>query len=223
MNKELLIYNNPKSIFSESIRTLRTNIEFSLAANNSKLFMVTSSLPSDGKSFISSNLAVAFSMTNLKVLLVDCDMRKGRLHRIFNVSSEKGLSNLLLDDVKNFKKYVIRTKIDNVSLLPIGIVPPNPSELLNSDKFKELLAQLERSYDLIILDTPPINSVSDSLVIAKNVDEAVIVTSYKRTPMEELLETKKSLENTGVKIAGVVINKMEGKKSHRYYYDKYYK
>ena len=223
MNKELLIYNNPKSIFSESIRTLRTNIEFSLAANNSKLFMVTSSLPSDGKSFISSNLAVAFSMTNLKVLLVDCDMRKGRLHRIFNVSSEKGLSNLLLDDVKNFKKYVIRTKIDNVSLLPIGIVPPNPSELLNSDKFKELLELLERSYDLVILDTPPINSVSDSLVIAKNVDEAVIVTSYKRTPMEELLETKKSLENTGVKIAGVVINKMEGKKSHRYYYDKYYK
>ena len=222
MNNELLIYKSPKSLFSEAIRTLRTNLQFSLAANKANMVMVTSSVPGEGKSFISANLSVAFSMNNLKVLLVDCDMRKGRLHKIFNIDNEKGLSNLLLDDIKNFKKYIIKTEIDKVSILPIGIIPPNPSELLNSDKFKNLLSLLKENYDLVILDTPPIGSVADSLVIAKYSDEAVIVTSYKTTPMEDLNETKKALEATGVKIAGVIVNKMKTKKSSKFYYNKYY-
>lgn len=222
MNNELLIVKNPKSVFSEAIRTLRTNIQFSLSANNAKVFMITSSLPSDGKSFISSNLAVAFAMTDMKVLLIDADMRKGRLHRIFNVDNQKGLSNLLLDEVKNYKSYVKKTKFDNISLIPIGIIPPNPSELLNSNKFKDLINAVKKSYDLVILDTPPIESVTDSLIIAKNVDEAVIVSSYKKTPMEDLVDSKKALESTGVKIAGVVINKMEHRRNSKYYYNKYY-
>ena len=222
MNKELLFYNNPKGLFSESIRTLRTNLQFSLAANEANMVMITSSVPGEGKSFISANLGIAFSMTNLKVLLVDCDMRKGRLHNIFKVDNEIGLSNLLLDDIKNYKKYIKKTEIENVSILPIGIIPPNPSELLNSEKFKNLLDILKENYDLVILDTPPIGSVADSLIIAKYVDEAVIVTSHKSTPMEELNETKKALESTGVKIAGVIINKLRTKKSSRYNYDKYY-
>lgn len=222
MKNELIIVNDPKSLFSESIRTLRTNLQFSLVANNANVLMVTSSVPGEGKSFISSNLSAAFSMMNIKVLIVDCDMRKGRLHKIFEVSNEKGLSNLLLDEVKNYKKYVQKTKVDNVSVIPLGIVPPNPSELLNSDKFENLIDTLRDAYDLVILDTPPVGSVSDSLVIAKYVDEAIIVTSYKQTPMEDLNETKKALEATGVKIAGIVLNNMEYKKHSKYYYNKYY-
>lgn len=222
MKNELLICNNPKSASSEAIRTLRTNIQFSLSANNAKTFMITSSLPGDGKSFVSSNLSVAFAMTDLKVLIIDCDMRKGRLHKVFDVSNEKGLSNLLLDDLKNIKKYIIKTKINNLSIIPIGIIPPNPSELLNSEKFSKLVETLKQSYDLIIFDTPPIESVTDPLIIAKYVDEAVIVTSYKITPMEDLIESKKALEASGVKIAGVVINKMENRKGSKYYYNKYY-
>ena len=222
MKNELIIVNDPKSLFSEAIRTLRTNLQFSLVANNANVLMITSSVPGDGKSFISSNLSAAFSMMNIKVLIVDCDMRKGRLHKIFEVSNEKGLSNLLLDEVKNYKKYVQKTKVDNVSVIPLGIVPPNPSELLNSDKFENLIDTLRDAYDLVILDTPPIGSVSDSLVIAKYVDEAIIVTSYKQTPMEDLNETKKALEATGVKIAGIVLNNMEYKKHSKYYYNKYY-
>lgn len=222
MNNELLICKNPKSAFSEAIRTLRTNIQFSLSANSANTFMVTSSLPSDGKSFVSSNLSVSFAMMDLKVLLIDCDMRKGRLHKVFDIQNEKGLSNLLLDDLKNIKKYIQKTKIDNLSIIPIGIVPPNPSELLNSEKFKKLIENVKDSYDLVILDTPPIESVADPLIIAKYVDEAVIVTSYKRTPMEDLMDSKKSLEASGVKIAGVVINKMEHRKGSKYYYSKYY-
>lgn len=222
MKNELIIVNDPKSLFSEAIRTLRTNLQFSLVANNANVLMVTSSVPGEGKSFISSNLSAAFSMMNIKVLIVDCDMRKGRLHKIFEVSNEKGLSNLLLDEVKNYKKYVQKTKVDNVSVIPLGIVPPNPSELLNSDKFENLIDTLRDAYDLVILDTPPVGSVSDSLVIAKYVDEAIIVTSYKQTPMEDLNETKKALEATGVKIAGIVLNNMEYKKHSKYYYNKYY-
>ena len=222
MKNELIIVKDPKSLFSEAIRTLRTNLQFSLVANNANVLMVTSSVPGEGKSFISSNLSAAFSMMNIKVLIVDCDMRKGRLHKIFEVSNEKGLSNLLLDEVKNYKKYVQKTKVDNVSVIPLGIVPPNPSELLNSDKFENLIDTLRDAYDLVILDTPPIGSVSDSLVIAKYVDEAIIVTSYKQTPMEDLNETKKALEATGVKIAGIVLNNMEYKKHSKYYYNKYY-
>jgi capsular exopolysaccharide synthesis family protein len=222
MKNELIIVKDPKSLFSEAIRTLRTNLQFSLVANNANVLMVTSSVPGEGKSFISSNLSAAFSMMNIKVLIVDCDMRKGRLHKIFEVSNEKGLSNLLLDEVKNYKKYVQKTKVDNVSVIPLGIVPPNPSELLNSDKFENLVNTLRDAYDLVILDTPPVGSVSDSLVIAKYVDEAIIVTSYKQTPMEDLNETKKALEATGVKIAGIVLNNMEYKKHSKYYYNKYY-
>ena len=222
MKNELIIVKDPKSLFSEAIRTLRTNLQFSLVANNANVLMVTSSVPGEGKSFISSNLSAAFSMMNIKVLIVDCDMRKGRLHKIFEVSNEKGLSNLLLDEVKNYKKYVQKTKVDNVSVIPLGIVPPNPSELLNSDKFENLIDTLRDAYDLVILDTPPVGSVSDSLVIAKYVDEAIIVTSYKQTPMEDLNETKKALEATGVKIAGIVLNNMEYKKHSKYYYNKYY-
>ena len=151
-------------------------------------------------------MSIAFAMTNLKVLIIDCDMRKGRLHQLFDIPNEKGLSNLLLDDIKNIKKYIIKTKVDNLSIIPIGIIPPNPSELLNSEKFSKLVNNLKNTYDLIIFD----------------VDEAVIVTSYKRTPMEDLVESKKALEASGVKIAGVVINKMENRKGSKYYYDKYY-
>ena len=226
MNSELLFKTDPKGHFSEAIRTLRTNLQFSLSTNEANVFMVTSSIPSEGKSFISSNLSVAFAMNNFKVLLVDCDMRKGRLHKIFGVDNKKGLSNLLLEDVKNYKKYIVKTDVDNVSLLPLGIVPPNPSELLNSDKFKALIELLKSNYDLVILDTlfsiATITGISYSLIVAKCADEAVIVTSYKITPMDELSNTVKSLQTSGIKIAGIILNRMKHKKGSKYYYNKYY-
>lgn len=221
MNNELVIETRPKGSTAEAIRTLRTNLQFSFVERNVKTIMVTSSIPSEGKSFISANLAGAFSLANMKVLLIDCDLRKGRVHNIFNLNSEKGLSNLLLDDIKNYKKYIHKTKIDNLSVLPGGLVPPNPNELLGSVKNKELLDILKKEYDLIILDSPPVSAVADSLVLANFADEAVIVCAYKKTPFDLLVETKKLLENSGVKIAGVVVNKTAKKKS-KYYYNKYY-
>ena len=222
MNKELTVLKNPKSATSEAIRILRTNLQFSFIDDSFKTLMITSSMPGEGKSFISANLASAFGMIDFKVLLIDCDLRKGRQDKIFNLTKTKGLSNLLLDDIDNYKKYIYKTDAENVHVLPSGVIPPNPSEILGSDKFKDLLKTLKKEYDLIILDCPPLNAITDSLVLAKLADQAVIVSAYKKTPIDLLVSSKKALEASNIKIAGVVLNKME-RHGNSYYYNKYNK
>lgn len=222
MNNELVISKNPKGGVAETIRTLRTNLQFTFVDNEVKVILITSSIPAEGKSFISANLAASFALSNMKVLLIDCDLRKGRQEKIFNIEEEKGLSNLLLDDIKNHKKYIHKTEIENLYVLNRGIVPPNPSEILGSEKNKKLLEKLKTEYDLIILDCPPVNAVADALVLAPFTDEVVIVSSINKTPTDLLLNTKKLLENSGAKIAGVVVNNVERMKD-KYYYNKYYK
>lgn len=222
MNKDLIVASNPKSVVSESVRTLRTNLQFTFVDNKkNNVIMITSAMPNEGKSFIASNLSVAFSMANSKVLLIDCDLRKGRLRNVFKIEDDKGLSNLLLDNINEYKKYIHKTKIKNLYVLPKGITPPNPSELLGSNSCHELIDLLKNEFDLIILDCPPVNYVTDTLVLTSLIDEAVIVASYKKTPTDLLLECKKALENANVKIAGVVMNNAD-KKSKGYYYSKYY-
>lgn len=219
--KDLIIFEKPKSSVSEAIRTLRTNVQFTFVNNDVKTIIVTSSVPGEGKSFISANLSAAFALNNLKVLLIDCDLRKGRQNNIFDIKEEKGLSNLLIDDIKNYKKYIHKTKVENLWVIPAGIIPPNPSELLGSEKNKELLEILKKEYDLVILDCPPVNAVTDSLVLATLADEAIIVSRYKKTPIDLLQSTKKALETSEIKIAGIVMNRME-KTKDKYYYNKYY-
>ncbi|MDO4963771.1 MAG: CpsD/CapB family tyrosine-protein kinase [bacterium] len=221
MSSELIVLNKPKSVTSEAIRTLRSNLQFTFVDKKKNVLMVTSSMPGEGKSFISSNLGVAFALTNTKVLLIDCDLRKGRNKSIFKLSTDKGLSDLLLDEVKEYKKYIEKTEVKNLSVLPKGTVPPNPSELLGSNKCMELINLLKSDYDLIILDCPPLNCVTDTLVLTPVIDEAVIVCSYKKTPIELLKSSKKALENANAKIAGVVMNNLDSKSNS--YYSEYYK
>ena len=221
MKNELIVQENPKSNISEAIRTIRTNLQFSSIDEEVKTILVTSSMPSEGKSFTSSNLAVAFAQNDSKVLIVDCDMRKGRLHKIFNVTNDKGLSNLLIDEVEDeFKHYIRRTRIDNLYILTMGTVPPNPSELLNSAKNKLLIQVLKKKFDYIIFDGVPISGLTDSLIMARLVDKVVIVSCFGETKMELLENTKKSLESVGADIAGVVVNKTPAVKSS--YYNHYY-
>ena len=129
---ELVVRENPKSAIAESIRVIRTNIQYTLKLKKSKTILVTSTSKGEGKSFVSLNLAISFAQKNLKVLLVDSDLRLGRLHKVFNTSCDKGLSVLLCDnDGENYQKYIQKTGIKNLSFIPRGIVPPNPSELLD--------------------------------------------------------------------------------------------
>ena len=221
MNNEIIVDKNPKSSVAEAIRVIRTNIEFSGIDKKVHSILITSSVPSEGKSFISTNLATAFAQNGSKVLLMDCDMRKGRLHKIFGVENERGLSNLLLENVETkFNNFIKKTNIENLYLLSKGVVPPNPSELLNSPKTKVLLRTLAERFDYIILDGTPVNGLTDSLILTKYVDKTVIVTSLNYTKTNELEFTKKSLLSVGADIAGVIVNKTAD--VHGNYYGNYY-
>lgn len=220
MKNELIVMSKPKATISEDIRTLRTNLEFSLAANNEKVIMVTSSNPSEGKSFISSNLSTCFAQNNKKVLLIDADLRLGRIHKIFNISNKIGLSNLILNynfEVK-YENFIQKTNVNGLFVIPRGVVPPNPSELLGTEKFEDILHDLKKIFDYIIIDATPINGLSDALILTKNVDEVVIVCKYGKTDLSDIEECKKALLNADAKIAGVVINSMPKTKNKYGYY-----
>ena len=216
---ELLAQKYPKSVVSESIKTLRTNLQFSSVDEDIKTILITSSIPGEGKSFISANLAISFAQTDKRVLIVDCDMRKGRQHRIFKLSNTKGLSNLLIDDMTNYKDYINKTSIKNLYVITRGTVPPNPSELLNSNKNSELIKILRSKFDIIIFDGVPCNGLPDSIIMSKLVDKVLIVSSESVTPRSVLESTKKQLESVNAPVAGDVLNNVNRKNST---YGKYY-
>lgn len=217
---EIISYTNPKSVISESIKILRTSLQFSNVDGNLKTLMVTSSVPGEGKSFTVSNLAVAFAALNKKVLVVDCDMRRGTQHKQFRVSNSLGLADLLIDPDVYYAKYIKNTDVENVDIITSGSVPPNPSELLSSKSFEKFEEKMRESYDLIIFDVPPVTVVPDATIIATKVDKTVIISRIKVTPMAELAKTKNMLESVGANIAGVVVNGV--KTSTKKYYGKYY-
>lgn len=217
---DIISYTNPKSVISESIKILRTSLQFSNVDGNLKTLMVTSSVPGEGKSFTVSNLAVAFAALDKKVLVVDCDMRRGTQHKQFRVSNSLGLSDLLIDTDVYYPKYIKNTDIENVDIITAGSVPPNPSELLSSKSFERFKEKIKESYDIIIFDVPPVTVVPDATIIATKVDKTIIITRIKVTPMNDLIKTKNMLENVGANIAGVVVNGV--KTSTKKYYGKYY-
>lgn len=224
-NNDLIICKDPKSSMSEAIRTLRTNLQFASVDKKIKTILVTSSVPGEGKSFVAANLAVAFANSGSKVLLVDCDIRKGRQHTIFGLHNKKGLSNLLLENVSEvYNNYINASGVKNLDIIFKGTTPPNPSELLNSSKNKQLVNILREKYDIIIYDSAPINGLPDSLVMSTLVDGVIIVTGAKSTSFALLEDTKKNLQNVNANILGVVLNRTEPKKSKYYggYYGSYY-
>lgn len=227
MKKELIAAREPKSPISEQFRILRTNIQFMNTKNGLKSLLVTSTSPSEGKSWVSSNLATTFAQAGKKVILVDCDMRTGRLFSIFGVSPVPGLSNYLSGINHNGEpsdndiiSYIKPTEVENLYLLPAGSVPPNPSELLVSEMMANTMKQLEKLCDIVIYDGTPTILVTDALIISRNVDTTLIVCAYKQTRMDELEKVKNNILNVGGKIAGVVINKMPIQQKE--YYTSYY-
>ena len=191
MKKELITQRSPKSPIAETFRTLRTNLQFMNSQKDLKTILITSTMPGEGKSWISSNLAVTFAQAGKKVILVDADMRKGRLATMFSVNSTPGLSNYLSGVDERGKKidilkYVTTTEIDNLYIIPSGNVPPNPSELLASEKTEEMLEKLKKTFDIVILDGTPALLVTDALILARLADTTTIVTAYKSTKKEDL-------------------------------------
>lgn len=221
-NKELLVSSNPKSAFSESIKTIRTNLQFLLVGADSKVILLTSPEPGDGKSFVSANLAIAFTQENKRVLLIDSDLRKGRQHRLFKVENDKskGYSNLILSskDDNTIMSFIVKTGIKNLDLLPSGAYPPNPSELLSSSNNRELISKLRNMYDIIILDCAPVLGLNDTLVMTKLSDVNAVVVTNKKTKLEDLDQVNKNFNRVNAKIDGVILNKVKQKDISYYGY-----
>ena len=229
MKKELIAQRDPKSPVSEVFRTLRTNIQFMNSSGKLKTLLVTSTLPGEGKSWVTSNLAVTFAQAGKKVILIDADMRKGRQYTIFGVSPIPGLSNYLSginvnmseDKKEDITQYLQETAVPNLYLLSAGNIPPNPSELLVSPQMVNLLDRLKEMSDIVIIDGTPCELVTDSLIITRIVDSTIIVTASKETRKDNLQRVITNIQNVGGKLAGVVLNKVpisQKKYQESYYY-----
>lgn len=228
MKKELITQMDPKSPISEVFRTLRANIQFMNTKRSSRLILITSTVPGEGKSWISSNLAVTFAQAGKTVLLIDSDMRKGRQYVIFDVPPKPGLSNYLsgigmeeTENINDIENYIQETEIDNLYVMPAGDIPPNPSELLISAKMNRLLKELSEKCDIVIIDGTPCELVTDSMVLTRMVDSTIVVTAYKQTKKDSLRKIVDNLKDVGGRNIGIVFNKIpisSKKYDETYYY-----
>ena len=226
MKKEVIAHKDPKSPISEVFRTLRTNIQFMSNSKRMKTLLVTSTFPGEGKSWVTSNLAVTFAQAGKRVILIDADMRKGRQYSIFGVSPRPGLSNLLAEydidnnDPEQILDYVQETEVENLFVISAGNVPPNPSELLVSQEMSKVLEELRKMCDIIIIDGTPCELVTDSVILSRMVETTIVVTAHKMTKKDALQRVVKNIKNVGGNLAGVVINKVPV--SAKKYGEKYY-
>ena len=227
MKKEVITQLDPKSPVAEVFRALRTNLQFMNRFGKTQTILLTSTVQAEGKSWISANLATAFAQTGRKVVLVDADMRKPRQHKIFSVKMCPGLSNYLseINELGRREKFeytdcIQKTEVENLYLLPSGNIPPNPSELLLTEKIEELMKELSNEFEVIIFDGAPCLLVTDSTIISRLVDSTVLVVSQKYTKIDDLKEAKKRIKGVGGKLVGVVLNRVEV--SNKKYADKYY-
>ncbi|SCC29851.1 capsular exopolysaccharide family [Fictibacillus enclensis] len=215
--RSLITHNNPKSPISEQYRTIRTNIQFSSIDTHYQSIMVTSSSPGEGKSTTVANLAVVLAQQGKSVLLIDGDLRKPTVHYTFKVSNIQGITNVLTRQI-SLEDAAVQTSVEDLSVLPSGPIPPNPSELLNSKSMEMLVEEAKSKYDYVLFDTPPVLAVTDAQILANRCDGVVLVTSSGKTEKEAAIKAKELLDNANAKILGVVLNQKEMNENSYYYY-----
>lgn len=218
MNLNLVLDQRNNSYISEQFRTIRTNMYFSTINQKLKTIVITSARKEAGKSFTAANLAVTMAKENKRVLLVDADLRRPSVHHTFKLNNIIGLTTLLAEYNLPTSKVVNYNTQYKLYILTSGPVPPNPSELLSSDRMADVMRMLESEYDFIIYDMPPILSVTDAQLIANRVDGTVFVMPKGQITQDEAIKSKELLEIAGANVIGAIFNKA-GKKSPDYYYD----
>lgn len=220
--RKLLTDKNIPFSVTESYKSIRTNILFSLGTSDKNIIAVSSANPSEGKSTASANIAIAFAQTSSRVLLIDADMRKPVQHKSFHLSNTKGLSTLIVN-MSTFEESIKKTSVDNLDVLTSGPMPPNPSELLASAQYIEMLNKLSKVYDYIIVDTPPINVVSDAMIMSGSVSGILMVLKYGSTTYGDVTEAMKQFELANANLLGFVLNDIEsgGRGSYYRYFYKY--
>lgn len=215
--RRLITKTNPNSPISEQFKIIRAGIEFAGIDHTYQTILVTSSEAMSGKSTVSANLAIVYAQKGKKTLLIDADMRKPTIHNTFMKSNKMGLSIALTEELE-ITKICQKTDVKNLYVLTSGIIPPNPNELLSSNRMRLLLRQLKKNFDIIIIDTPPITFVSDALVLAPQADGVLLVVRNKVTSKEKIRQTIKQIGITRVPIIGAVFNRDLEKLNSKYYY-----
>ena len=205
-----------KSIISEQFRTMRTNIRFSLPDQEIKSLLVTSSIPGEGKSTNAANLGVVFAQEGKRVIIIDADMRKPTLHHTFSTFNTDGLSDVLTRQ-KVYFNVIQKTSVEELSIIPSGPLPPNPVDLLSSNTMEILMQDLRKDYDIIILDAPPLLSVSDAQILSNKCDGTLLVVNMDLVQKVDVLKAKAALVSSKAQILGVVLNNIKTPKNHYYY------
>jgi capsular exopolysaccharide synthesis family protein len=225
--RRLITYEDPKSPVSESYRALRTNISYTSVDKKIKSLLISSPQPSEGKSTTTANLAIAFAQLRKRTLLVDADLRKPVQHNVFDQPRGPGLSEYLVGEVEDFNSIIHRTKVKNMSIMTAGGLPPNPSELLGSERMSLLIGQLEQDWDIVLFDSPPIVAVTDASMISSEIDAIVMLVKAGQTDRSAVDRALDTIKNVKAPLIGVILNganpeTLAGKYSYYYSYYNYY-
>lgn len=202
---QLLAVGNPTDLAIEAVRSLRTSLHFAMMQAGNKVLMMTGVSPSIGKTFVCANLAAVISQTGKRVLMIDCDMRKGYTHELLGTSNDSGLSDVLVGKA-DIAACAKPTSIPNFDLVPRGQIPPNPSELLMSERFSELMKWASAHYDLILIDTPPILAVTDAAIVGRHAGTTLMVARYAVNTLKEVETSLSRFEQNGIEVKGVILN-----------------
>lgn len=215
--ERLITFSNPRSPVAEAYRQLRTNIQFSSLDRPVRTLLVTSTNPEEGKSTTLANLAITMAQAGLKVILVDCDLRRPSIHELFGLRNGEGLTTMVVGDYG--ERFPLQESgVENLSILPSGPLPPNPSELLGSNRMTEVINKLKAQADYVLFDSPPIIAVTDAAVLASRVDGVILVIKAGETKRELAQKAKALLEKVNANLLGVVLNNVRYDASlHRYY------
>lgn len=215
--RSLIVHNNPKSPIAEAYRVLRTNIQFSNVDKQIKVIVVTSAGPNEGKTTTISNLAVTFAQSGSKVLLLDGDLRKPKVHKTFFVPNSFGVTTILSWH-GDYKEYLSKSNIQNLDVLTAGPIPPNPSEMLSSNSMKQFVETIRQEYDIVLIDAPPVGAVTDAAILSTIADGVILVTASGQVEIEQAQGAKELLDKVNANILGVVLNKVGKSERGSYYY-----
>lgn len=211
----LLATGNPADLAIEAVRSLRTSLHFAMLEAKNNVLMISGASPNIGKTFVSTNLAAVISQSNQKVLIIDADMRKGYSHKLLGTGWDNGLSDILSLQT-TVEKAVRSTTVQGMDFIPRGQIPPNPSELLMSSRFKNLIEWASKNYDIVLIDTPPILAVTDAAIIGHHAGTALMIARFATNTVKEIEVSIRRFEQNGVDIKGVILNAVE-KRASSYY------
>lgn len=218
----LITHRDPMAAASEAFRVLRTNLQFMGLDKPLKSVLVTSATPGEGKSTVSANLSVAFAQNGANVCLIDADLRRPTLHKIFGMDSYPGLTTALLGGGGGSDNAIMKTDVPGLKLIPSGPIPPNPAELLGSGKMEKFLRELEERFDMVIVDTPPVLAVTDAAVLAPKLGGVLMVTRAGNVARQQVIRAKQALEAVKANVLGAVLDGVQAEGREGYYYYYYY-